>query len=164
MPEFMHFGENLELGVPAMDEEHRDLVDLINQLACAAGVLPCWPAAVETTTPKVQRQRALGVLQQIEYATHDHFLSEEALMQSTAYPDFESHRTEHRMLLAELRNCIQSIHCETEPLDRETLMELKLWLLGHILGSDKEFAQFYQIAREKGVAEFTGPHPLPSAI
>ncbi|PUD99468.1 MAG: hypothetical protein C3L24_10960 [Candidatus Sedimenticola endophacoides] len=149
MPKYMQFGSNLELGVDAMDQEHREMVDLLNQLACACGVEPCWPVPVEPRpAPEVRHQRARALLNRLEQAAREHFLSEEAMMSACAYPELEPHRTEHHILLAELRNLLQSIDSGQERIGEAVLRELKLWLLGHLVTSDKAFAEHYRQTRD----------------
>lgn len=159
MPEFMHFGRNLELGIDSVDEEHRDLVALINHLAAALGIRSSWSLQMEPeekTGFEIHRGLALGILKQLEYATRDHFLSEEALMSSVAYPKLEEHILEHKMLQAELRNYIRAICLGKESLDQEVLMELKHWLLGHILDADRHFAEYYQLSETAAMPHLIG--------
>lgn len=159
MPEFMHFGRNLELGIDSMDEEHRDLVTLVNRLAVTLGIRSTWSLHEDSgdkTEVEIHRGVALGILKQLEYATRDHFLSEEALMNSVAYPKLEEHILEHKMLLAELRDYIRAICSGKESLDQEILLELKHWLLGHIIDADRHFAEYYRLAETAAMPHLNG--------
>lgn len=123
------WGPHLELGVPMLDEQHRRLNDLLNQigLALSAG-----------EPPDALRDR-LGEL--LAYAEH-HFAAEEALMERHQLVDQEHlqlthHRAEHRQLLDELR--IVRTHVHEDPQSTLRLL-LRNWLVEHIHSSDRHLA------------------------
>lgn len=72
------------LGVPAMDRNHREFVELINRMAEAANPVFAY------LFPEMVRH------------THAHFAAEEALMRETAFKGGEEHRNMHQRVLGEM--------------------------------------------------------------
>ena len=78
------FETRFVLGVPAMDRNHREFVDLINRMDGASNAV-----FADLYAEMVQH-------------THAHFASEEAMMRETDFgPTFE-HRDEHQRILGQL--------------------------------------------------------------
>lgn len=77
-----------EFGVPSLDRDHRQLVDLIRRVQS-----PGWSAAPNHVRAAVD-----------DLAHHfaHHFGREEMLMRLTGYPDAEQHRQSHAALTARL--------------------------------------------------------------
>jgi hemerythrin len=121
----IHWSDRLSVNVPELDEEHRQLVFLVNQLHAAmnSGV------AAE----------ALGdILSGMLAYTRMHFATEERLMLQHGYADYVTHKSAHE----ELMRRTADIHRRF--LQGETIVTLRLaqflsdWLSRHIQGMDKE--------------------------
>lgn len=94
MKEFMHWKDSYALGVPDVDRDHRELIEMLNQLhgALLGG------AAGENVS---------GFLSGVSKRVADHFALEERLMQASAYPDYEAHKLEHQRLLEEIVDIVE---------------------------------------------------------
>ncbi len=83
-PEPATWSEELRIGVPAMDDDHRALLDLITQ------------------AEQIARSGAVAelnrILDELQTFVRWHFGREEALMQATDYPGAASHRALHEEL------------------------------------------------------------------
>lgn len=77
------------LGVPRVDAEHRELIDLINQLHRKAQF------------PE-HDGRIVGFLEDLHTSAARHFAHEELMMRSRGYTAFEQHRADHQRLLNEV--------------------------------------------------------------
>lgn len=115
----------LELGHPALDADHRDLVMRFNRLV---------DPALEQSHDAV-----VATLADLYGATRDHFQREEDLMVGLSAVETDSHRHEHRELLAEFSHQVEdwlarrmSYHTLTHFLYR--------WLLRHIVTMDRALA------------------------
>ena len=85
-----------------------------------------------------------------EYA-NSHFRDEEALMQSSGYPDIEQHKREHRKFqrdMSELREKI-SAHGVTLIDLVQTNKALVGWLVNHVKEVDQKFGSFLNDAAEE---------------
>ncbi len=96
MASYFEWEAKYNLGVPAMDDEHRPIIEGMNQLheLHVAGALG---------------PRLLKVMQQLVQLTRGHFADEEACMQQMGYPDLRKHRQMHVHLGAARRRRICSV-------------------------------------------------------
>ena len=134
--------DRYRIGLPVIDNQHKYLLQLINQLYddITSGALP----------------NSLGeVFNNLdEYAVY-HFTLEERWMQGQLYPELPRHQQEHATFkehVAELRR----LHlCRDSSASLKTLTFLRHWLTNHIQGSDYQFGQF--IARNADTSQHTTP-------
>ena len=79
------------LGIPAVDHEHRELFDLINDLHASL-----FEPESGTT--------AMDFLGELFSKISSHFALEEKLMRDGRYADFPAHKSDHERLLDEIRD------------------------------------------------------------
>jgi hemerythrin len=111
------------VGVPDVDYEHQQLIELINDLhrAISGG-----PTNAEVTAFLGQ------ILAQIE----SHFALEERFMRERGYDEFPAHKSEHDDLLEELRDLMEAYDSGETP-DLDQLGErLSLWFSTHFRTHD----------------------------
>jgi hemerythrin-like metal-binding protein len=77
------------LGVPQVDAEHRELIDLINRLH-------------QETQSHHRDTKMVDFLEELYASTKRHFAHEELMMQARGYTAFEQHRADHKRLLNEV--------------------------------------------------------------
>ncbi len=130
MTAFVELDKGLRLGIPALDEEHCAIVGLIDRLA----------REVTEAGPDVPGTKFVPALRELYAITQAHFSHEEKLMESMEFPGLAGHRREHAMLLAEQADFIRDIETGQERLDAESLAALRIWFLGHTIGSDRVYA------------------------
>lgn len=129
-----YWNRNFEIGIASVDQQHRVLVDLINDLgeAMDAGV----------KLPKVhQLVEAL-----MNYAV-DHFSEEERLLAETPLPEAEKelHRAAHRSFVEMVQQQAQREDLLEAEVAQSILDFLTTWLVSHILGSDRKIAMAMQL-------------------
>ena len=148
--------DHWNLHIDPIDEEHRALVEGLNRLA-ERFVAPLPGLSGQEGngngvggTPgddlgAVDRHRALiTALEILADQTREHFKHEEALMRAIDYPELAAHRSEHALLLAEYVEMVRDLDRQaTSHLDAETLAALQHWLVGHMVGADREYANHY---------------------
>ena len=123
----LEWNENLSVGVPSIDEQHKALLGLLNELFDA--------------TQAGRGQVVLGkVLKELADYTVYHFQYEEALFAQTGYSAAPDHMKEHDGLTT----LVQALRQKYQDGAREILSEdllkfLRRWLYTHIIGSDKKF-------------------------
>ena len=117
----VEWSEVLSVGVPSVDEDHKKLVSLVNELfsSCFVGVGDEALSAV------------LGRL--IDY-TQYHFAREEEFLRSRESPALASHADEHHKLTEQ----VMAIAAKgPAALSDDVLLFLRDWLTHHILETDK---------------------------
>lgn len=116
------------VGVVEIDEQHRELVRLVNRVN----------GAIKN---KEGDEVTLRLYDELLAFTVFHFATEHRLMERYGYPDMELHDREHALLVDE------AIHFKarlTEGADLLALQSIKDWVLNHIHYSDKVLAKYLQ--------------------
>ncbi|MES9992025.1 MAG: bacteriohemerythrin [Candidatus Thiodiazotropha sp.] len=131
---FLLWRDDWQLGLDCLDEQHMELVDVLNQLHHFV--------VREDTKHKDDKDEICQHINSLVKIARRHFKAEEALMQARGYPRLVEHRREHLMLLAELREYLREIETESKPFTLATLTALKHWQIDHVIYSDRLFADF----------------------
>lgn len=121
--------QQYSVGIVKIDEQHRRLVDMINELHDAI-ISAVGEPAVKSILDKL-----------LDYTAY-HFESEESLLKEFEYPDMERHKKDHDTLawrVLDLRSRYESGEGVGAP---ELLDFLTGWLKNHILYSDKKYGLF----------------------
>lgn len=125
----IHWTEALSVKVSSMDNDHRVLIDLINQLASAEKI--------------GNRRIAESVLDELINYTIDHFNREEQFLQEVGYPFDEliTHKLQHASFTETIQDIRwQYLHGFRPKINREVLLFLRDWLSKHILVEDMKYA------------------------
>jgi len=112
------------LGIQLMDQEHRQLAEVVNNFAAS---LRCGD----------DRAAISNRLAAVFSRTQHHFENEERLMATHGFAGAAAHQEMHAHLLDDLRSF--SVACDTRSLSLTTRF-LQEWLLRHIDGADRELA------------------------
>lgn len=123
----------MSVGVPELDDDHKGLLAVINELAAHAS----GDAEEETV------RRLLNWL--LRYA-QTHFAREQAVMTSCRFPMLSGHIDEHRQFLGRMQATIADF--DARPADaageiRDSLIAyLEAWWHHHILNEDMKYKRF----------------------
>lgn len=111
------------LGIPAVDREHRTIIELINRCYAELGATP-EVATIENT------------LGEIHAAIAGHFAIEERIMRMAAYADYAAHKQDHEELLDQIRGLMDAF--VTDPAAGRLLLvqHLNDWFGVHFKGFD----------------------------
>jgi len=126
---YIEWRDDYSVGIDSIDQQHKKLINLINQLS----------TAVDYSTGEEFEREALAEL--VEY-TKTHFVYEEGLMEDNGYPDFEAHRAKHRAMIAEVGVVLAEYEKDHDKAMSHAANYLKEWLINHINGTDKEYSSF----------------------
>lgn len=119
--------ENSHLvGVKEIDEQHRNLVYLVNRLN---------DALKHDESPEVVMQ----VFDELLVATTHHFDTESSHMKEQHYPEQDKHEAEHAHLVNEVVHFKAQFNQGRELM---VLQSIKDWLLNHIVYSDKKLGAY----------------------
>lgn len=113
-------------GVPLMDEQHQNLVEIINRF--------------EEALQKGKGTRQMnGILTDLLGYTQEHFAAEERLMQEAEYPQAALHQSQHRQLLQKLERFQFEFNGMGRRITADMHEFLTYWLITHILRDDKAY-------------------------
>lgn len=115
------WNERFSVGVPAMDEQHKRLIDLINGLQTSDNV-----GIVFDT-----------IMGMFDYAS-EHFRSEERLLRSAGYSELPTQEREHKVFLEKAIDFSKKDLRDPQAC-KEIVLFLRSWLLHHILEEDMKY-------------------------
>jgi len=117
MPDF-------EIGIPAIDHEHRELIELINRLH----------ARLSANATKEEVDEFLG---EVHADISAHFALEEKAMRDMGYARYESHKADHERLLDEIRDIMDAFNADAYFDYGGSLAEgLRVWFTEHFRTMD----------------------------
>lgn len=122
----------LDLGVPFMDHDHQEMVELINAVYAAYDQHE-WNNAVK------------NAMFELSLFTVQHFNREEKAMRDSGYPGYNAHTKAHQKLTSLLDAISERILIDGgAAIDDFTVDFLHNWLVKHVLRADQKFAVFYR--------------------
>lgn len=125
--EFISWKAEYSLGIPHIDEQHKRLVFLINELN-------------ESLDSSDTHDSTLEVLLSLRDYTVYHFAEEERLMMEYNYPNLIAHREEHKLFIEDINDLCFDFK-NGHKITTKLLDFLKNWLIDHILGTDQDYAK-----------------------
>ena len=134
----IEWDESLSIGVDLIDEQHKMLLQRLNDLS----------KAIEETHGEGGIVQTLDFL--IDY-TDFHFSDEEKCMDEHDYPGLENQKKQHEEFRVALKHMVEDYEYEgvTRALTTSVNVFLHNWLINHIKGVDHKLGEFL---REKGAA------------
>ncbi|MDR9435650.1 MAG: bacteriohemerythrin [Thiohalophilus sp.] len=128
--DLVQWSDELSVGIEEIDNQHRILVDLLNELH----------RAIVEHRGSEAAHRILAEL--LEY-TRIHFAVEESLMRILGYPDYEEHKHHHELLINEVQELSQKLEAGKKSVNFELLHFLKMWLTKHIMEEDRQYTSHF---------------------
>jgi hemerythrin len=130
MSKFVEWSNDLSVGVEEIDEQHKVLVGLVNEMH---------DAIHERHGSEVVR----NILSKLADYTRIHFAVEESLMRILNYPGYEEHKVQHEELLRHVVELVEKVDSGKTAIGFELMHFLKVWLTKHIMESDKEYTEHF---------------------
>jgi len=132
---FLEWSSDLSIGIVEIDDQHKILIKLINDLndAVAGG------KAKETVK---------AVLDGLAEYTVTHFGNEETYFKKFAYPEYEAHKGLHDRFVAKVNKAREDLQSGRAMVSRDIMIFLKEWLVEHIMKTDRRYAPYL---RKRGV-------------
>jgi hemerythrin-like metal-binding protein len=128
----LEWRDSFSVGISVLDADHRQLIELINQLQEARDA-----------------HRGAAVVQNVlaELGEHvrEHFEREEALMARAGYPESEQHRSHHRRTTEQIAH-FASLSRDGEEFPMQVLEFMKAWFSNHVICQDLKLLGHFQAA------------------
>lgn len=122
--------QSYETGVTSMDEQHKILIGLINELYEILRDKKNDPSSISTIVDSC-----------IEYGT-SHLIDEEKILRDYNYPDLEDHLAEHKKFTDTVTSLQQKLIADPTAATPYIYTFLRDWLLTHIVDKDKAYGPF----------------------
>lgn len=136
---FLNWDENFSTNVQEFDAHHKQLISLLNDV---------YEKVFECEDIDDERELTQQTVHNLVEYIHYHFTAEEDLMIKLGYPGYLEHKQQHDYYINEVNKIAAEHKQGGGALSFTTFMLLKDWITKHILGTDKEYEQFFH---EKGV-------------
>lgn len=134
MSSCIEWENKFSVGVKKIDDEHKMMVDLINQACDSAELMD----AEEATA---------ALLQNMKTYAENHFATEEALMLEYGFSAKNLHIQKHNLFRERVSAAIARGEKNVDPFN--VFQFLRDWFHGHVLGDDKALGHFLN---QQGVA------------
>lgn len=119
----LQWKQEYSVGIESMDDEHRQLIDLIN------GVY----AKLDAKSDALQIETCLG---DIFNAIAMHFALEERIMRAHNYDEFDAHKEDHEELLDEIRDLMEEFVSDPDAGAVALKKRLSDWFADHFATFD----------------------------
>jgi hemerythrin len=133
--ELFTWDESFSVGIGEIDDQHKKLIRIINDLHRA-----------------VKEHKAGEVMHEIVGRMVDytvfHFQTEEKYLERHAYPDLHAHMNAHAVFIEKARDLQKRASEGRLIVSIEVMNFLKDWLMSHILDADRKYSPFL---RERGM-------------
>ncbi|HJM90896.1 MAG: hemerythrin domain-containing protein [Alphaproteobacteria bacterium] len=129
---------SFEIEVELIDNDHRRLVEIINEIT----------QAIDDDQP----EECARLVPDFVAFTKRHFAREEALLEKNGYPQVDKHRRHHASLDDKMKTMeALALNVVDSPAARDTLRkELVFFLMDDVINEDMDFKNFLVNATSKG--------------
>lgn len=132
---YMEWTEAMSVGLPELDDDHKVLIRIINQLARNVG---------DQADEEVLRSSLVGLMRYAEF----HFAREEKVMSASDYVEIAGHKHEHVGFIDKIRDITRELEdaedAMPETINESLLAFLKEWLNHHILIVDMSYRPYVE--------------------
>ncbi len=127
---YLEWNETFSVKVREFDEHHKRIIAMINE--------------IRNSTEQVTDDSSMAekVHSLIDYAS-THFKAEERYMTQFGFAGYESHEAEHDRFIERVLGFQERLSRGEKVIPDELMTFLKDWLVKHILGTDKQYSQFF---------------------
>ena len=126
---------SFSVGVARLDEQHKNIINMINLLRSRPEV-------------DVRSETVSELLTRLTRYASDHFATEEQLLVEYGYPELTEHKEAHTAYRVKLVALCQDTMYHNASVPDELLRFLGDWWVNHILGADMRYSAFLT---ERGV-------------
>jgi len=128
--------EKFSVGVRELDQQHQQLIKLLNRLISTQGTI------------SVHSETISEILMEMTRYAQTHFKTEERLMETYGYPGLEEQKIQHRDFRKKTVSFCTATTLGMDQIPEDLLMFLSEWLVHHILEDDMAYRSFF---KDKGV-------------
>ncbi len=130
----LKWSRELETGVDIIDEQHKRIVQYINELHDAQVTL--------------DRAKVGEIIEELVDYTVSHFAFEESLMEQANYPFLSPHQKVHGLFVNRVNKFVERFN-EGEEVAGDLLSMLQKWLVNHIRNEDGDYGPMVQASMKR---------------
>lgn len=135
---FIQWSDELMVNVPIIDQQHKNMAEIIN--------------ALHMTLGSGKDMKAKLLMKDLVEDVKIHFETEEDLMKNNKYLNFFSHKLEHDRFVKKVEELNEQVQSGKVQVNLEMMKSFKNWFYNHIDINDKKLGDYLVV---KGVADET---------
>lgn len=125
-----NWSDNYSVGVREMDNQHKVLINLLNEL-------------FDSMKNNTSKDKMGNILTRLLSYTKTHFAEEEKYMKQYGYPGLEEQKRAHTIFVDKIAGFKRDFESGKIAMTVSVTSFLKDWLINHISGTDKKYKQFF---------------------
>ena len=133
---FIQWSDELMVNVPVIDQQHKNMADILN--------------ALYQTLGSGNEMKAKLLMKDLVEDVKIHFETEEDLMKNNQYLNFFSHKLEHDRFVKKAEELNEQVQSGKLQVNLEMMKSFKNWFYNHIDINDKKMGDYLVL---KGVAD-----------
>ena len=138
----INWDKHLELGIPFIDRQHKNLVRVINNLSLAC-----------LHSPETANHHFMNTAFDAVDSIHHHYRTDEKLMLLLEYQGYAQHRKEHDRFIEAVFSHSENSDGSRRIIPIQFVNFLKDWILSHITVKDQEFINYILELKQYGKLE-----------
>jgi len=131
--EYVSWSNSYSMGVKLIDDQHKGLIDFVNDLFNNA-----------SGNEKRERAYFTEVIQQAVQYIKEHFQAEEKLMIGTKFPGYAEHKKVHDEFTLTVVKSVKDFEAGKRLVLEKFAYFLKDWILTHIAVMDRQYADYFK--------------------
>lgn len=139
--ELVIWGGKYEIGIPLIDNQHKELVMIINEL----------DKACRNLGGEEVRSAFKDAMRRIVGYVRFHFSAEQEFLERFKYPAYREHVKEHESFIKDILEAARDFNEGKRFVPHHFVRTLRDWLLSHIAVADKQYAIFIADQQKKGL-------------
>lgn len=122
---FIDWTDVLDIGLPTINDQHKEMFAISNDL-------------LEAIARGEGKNALVDAFDRLKKYTEYHFKEEEAYMRSVGYPDMDQHAKEHSELLISVNRLRKRLASGEDVSPEEGADFISDWIINHIMHSDSK--------------------------
>ncbi len=127
--QLLQWSESLNIGIREIDEQHKALIAMVNELH-------------QAIVARNAKDTAREILDRLAEYPGTYFRDEEGLMQRSGYSALDTHRQQHEDLIRRVSELRDQFDTGNSKITFELMFILKTWLSRHVNESDRRFGAY----------------------
>jgi hemerythrin len=139
-PDAVSWDEKYSTGIPLIDNQHKELFSLTNELfkACRDR---------DDTLKGIFKDTMSRMVEYVRF----HFGVEQELLQRINYPEYHEHKKQHDELIRDILDTVKDYGEGKKFVPNHFVRTLREWILSHIALTDKRYATYISIQKKNGL-------------
>ncbi|MDR1985709.1 MAG: bacteriohemerythrin [Treponema sp.] len=139
---FVVWEDRYSVGIPSIDEQHKELLVLTNKLydACRNG---------EEKAREYFKEVIRGAVEYVQF----HFTSEERIMERINFPELAAHKVQHTTFVKQVLEEVKMFESGKSFVPNAFVRFLRDWILTHIAMSDIKYAEYIHTLKKQGTLQ-----------